>query len=160
MQFKLSQLFDFEQCGRCQGRGEYSYNQVDGTVCYDCLGAKVRPVKKHARLYADFTAAVRGYTQPTARNLRAGDEAAWFGSKEFARILSVETTPGTEAAHSGRYTRAGVAIFEGWQVITYESGKVEKIPEAICMRRKFNFEGALTLCAPATVAHIRARLTK
>ncbi len=25
-------------CGRCGGYGEYSYNQIDGTVCYGCNG--------------------------------------------------------------------------------------------------------------------------
>lgn len=31
-------VFETEVCHRCGGTGNYSYNQVDGTVCYGCSG--------------------------------------------------------------------------------------------------------------------------
>lgn len=29
-------------CGRCGGTGHYSFNMIDGTICYGCGGARVR----------------------------------------------------------------------------------------------------------------------
>lgn len=31
-------VFETEVCHRCGGSGNYSYNQVDGSVCYGCSG--------------------------------------------------------------------------------------------------------------------------
>lgn len=31
-------------CARCQGSGQYSFNPVDGTVCYGCRGTGTRYV--------------------------------------------------------------------------------------------------------------------
>lgn len=39
-------LFETEPCGRCGGSGHYSYNQIDGTVCFGCSGNKVRLTKR------------------------------------------------------------------------------------------------------------------
>src|SRR3954469_19373320 len=30
-----------ELCGRCGGEGDYSYNPLDGTICYGCGGSGV-----------------------------------------------------------------------------------------------------------------------
>lgn len=37
-----------QTCGRCGGSGNYSYNQIDGTVCYGCRGKKVSIVRMTA----------------------------------------------------------------------------------------------------------------
>lgn len=36
-------------CGRCGGTGHYSYNQIDGTMCYGCGGKGVVIDKKAAK---------------------------------------------------------------------------------------------------------------
>lgn len=36
----------YKLCHRCGGTGEYSWNRIDGTVCYGCGGAKYVKIKK------------------------------------------------------------------------------------------------------------------
>lgn len=43
-----SAIFETEHCGRCGGTGHYSYNQVDGTVCYGCGGSGKKLTKRGA----------------------------------------------------------------------------------------------------------------
>lgn len=38
-------------CPRCGGTGNYSYNQMDGTLCYGCMGAKT--ITKQVRAYSE-----------------------------------------------------------------------------------------------------------
>jgi hypothetical protein len=40
-----------EICSRCGGTGNYSYNEIDGTMCYGCHGKGVQIVEK--RIYTD-----------------------------------------------------------------------------------------------------------
>lgn len=39
-------IFENETCGRCGGSGSYSYNQMDGSMCYGCSGRGVRLTKR------------------------------------------------------------------------------------------------------------------
>ena len=39
-------LFESQTCSRCGGSGHYSYNQIDGTVCYGCGGRGVQLTKR------------------------------------------------------------------------------------------------------------------
>ena len=51
-------------CPRCGGTGHYSYNQMDGTRCYGCMGNKF--VTKKVRAYTE-----KEYTRMQAANERA-----------------------------------------------------------------------------------------
>lgn len=46
--------YETETCSRCGGTGHYSYNQIDGTRCFKCSGAKNVYTKRGtaARAYA------------------------------------------------------------------------------------------------------------
>ncbi len=48
--------FDTGTCSRCGGSGHYSYNQIDGTVCYGCGGSGKKLTKAGAnarRIYEE-----------------------------------------------------------------------------------------------------------
>ena len=38
--------FEIETCSRCGGSGHFSYNQIDGSRCFKCGGAKVTYTKR------------------------------------------------------------------------------------------------------------------
>lgn len=40
IQTRLIEIGLGEECGRCGGTGHYSYNQMDGTMCYGCNGQR------------------------------------------------------------------------------------------------------------------------
>lgn len=46
----MSQSIRYEtvECSRCGGTGHYSYNPMDGTICFKCRGAKRTSSKKGA----------------------------------------------------------------------------------------------------------------
>lgn len=44
MESKLG--FEIETCSRCGGSGHFSYNQIDGSRCFKCGGAKVTYTKR------------------------------------------------------------------------------------------------------------------
>jgi hypothetical protein len=77
-------LFETETCGRCGGTGHYSYNQINGTVCFGCHGHKVRLTKRGAAAQAWLH---KQQTVP-ANQLKVGDRVwaenffggyyAWF----------------------------------------------------------------------------------
>lgn len=50
-------------CSRCGGSGHFSYNQVDGTLCYGCSGRKsamVKLTKANKKLITEHFAAEQG----------------------------------------------------------------------------------------------------
>lgn len=58
--------FESEICERCGGTGEYSYNQLDGTRCYGCNGAKFRLTQRGREARDAYHAA-------NSDTIRAGD---------------------------------------------------------------------------------------
>lgn len=51
-------------CPRCNGTGHYSYNQIDGDICYECMGKKF------------ITKTVRVYTEKEYTRMKAANEHA------------------------------------------------------------------------------------
>ena len=51
-------------CPRCSGSGHYSYNPMDGDVCYECMGKKF------------ITKTVRAYTEKEYTRMQAANERA------------------------------------------------------------------------------------
>ncbi len=41
-----------EECGRCCGTGHYSFNLIDGTMCYGCMGTGARTYKTSPKVRA------------------------------------------------------------------------------------------------------------
>ena len=70
----MSEIFPTKTCTRCGGGGEYSYNQIDGTVCYGCNGSGKMWASKQVSTAVDaYSAELRQRKQPTASKLAVGD---------------------------------------------------------------------------------------
>lgn len=65
------------KCPRCGGSGHYSYNQMDGTVCYGCMGSGIKTM--NVRWYTDKERAA----QDRAAERRAEKASA---AKEARRV--------------------------------------------------------------------------
>ena len=53
MNMKFSEIFQTTECERCGGSGRYSWNAMDGDMCYGCSGAGVKYTKAaHAAVTA------------------------------------------------------------------------------------------------------------
>lgn len=64
----LLETFETKPCARCGGSGHYSYNQIDGTMCYGCRGRKVVYTKRGAAALAH----ARELRTVNASEVRAG----------------------------------------------------------------------------------------
>lgn len=83
--------FETETCGRCGGCGEYSYNQIDGSRCYGCLGTGRRLTKRGHAAKAHF----QQLTTMRGADIQAGMLVldTWRGNK-WRHVLSVEPGEG------------------------------------------------------------------
>ena len=48
--FRLIALGHYQVCSRCCGTGNYSYNMIDGTICYKCNGSGKQPIRLTKKL--------------------------------------------------------------------------------------------------------------
>ena len=77
--------FERETCGRCGGSGRYSYNQIDGDMCYGCQGKGVK-LTKRARIAQQ---ALRDARMVPAGDIKIGDRVRCAGTTIMVRdILS------------------------------------------------------------------------
>lgn len=74
-----------KKCPRCGGSGNYSYNEVDGTVCYGCYGAKY--VVDNVRAYTEKEYNQMATAKEKAKERKAAEKAA----KEKDLIDNAET---------------------------------------------------------------------
>ena len=69
--------YEREECGRCGGSGQHSYNQVDGSRCYGCGGTGKRLTKRGAaaRAFASslLDTPIEAFAEMTGRKARYAD---------------------------------------------------------------------------------------
>jgi hypothetical protein len=82
----------FRGCGRCGGYGQYSYNQLDGSMCYGCGGSGLGEVTT----WEDAEKLVKSRRAARARRQKAEFLAAWTKAIEWDGFL-------TEAADVVRF---------------------------------------------------------
>lgn len=70
-----SKTFETYTCFRCQGSGRYSFNLMDGSVCYGCGGTGKKLTKRgaEAKRYLDQIC-----TLPL-EEIKVGDKVLWGG---------------------------------------------------------------------------------
>lgn len=92
--------YETETCSRCGGSGHYSYNQLTGTRCFKCDGAKITLTKRGwaAKQYMDELRA-----QPLAE-VKVGDFIYW-GQKGRCLVTAIdEPTPsGVKTLRNGEW---------------------------------------------------------
>lgn len=62
-------------CPRCGGTGHYSYNEIDGTICYGCGGRKVITKKVRAYTESQYNSMVRAAEKRKAAKAEAREKA-------------------------------------------------------------------------------------
>lgn len=96
--------YDRVECSRCGGTGHYSYNPMDGTICFKCRGGKKvlsRPAAKSLKLVEEFKV---GLLSTPASAIEVGDAFKMFNSNRRYRkcieIRPVETN-GSKSLRDG-----------------------------------------------------------
>jgi hypothetical protein len=77
------QIIQFEttECSRCGGTGHYSYNAMDGTICYGCSGRKTQMTRKGAAAFKAYEAAKATVSNRPVYTARVGDRIYATGAK-------------------------------------------------------------------------------
>jgi hypothetical protein len=87
---KTTLTYATETCGRCGGSGHYSYNQINGTVCFGCHGQKTRLTKAGAKAQAAVRAFIATHYSVPVTSLAAGDRFTYEGRART--VATVETS--------------------------------------------------------------------
>lgn len=69
--------FDSKTCPRCGGTGEFSFNQMHGSMCYQCSGHARVLTKKGAEGYDEYAALMDKQRYPAPSDLKTGDLVTW-----------------------------------------------------------------------------------
>jgi len=93
-------------CPRCGGTGQYAYNELDGTMCYGCMGRKY--VIQSVRAYTE-----KEHNQQIARKER---EAA---KKEAARLAKEQDRINNAAAYKAKAATSMGFSEDGFVYIVY-----------------------------------------
>lgn len=87
--------FETVVCGRCGGTGHYSFNQIDGTMCYGCRGVGAVYTKRglEAKRFFDESLSV------PAKDVNIGDFIqCWAGDPKYYKV----TDKSYETINDGR----------------------------------------------------------
>jgi hypothetical protein len=99
-QTNLAAGIETKTCGRCGGSGHYSFNQIDGTMCYGCRGTGTVRTKRGDAARNFFSASILS---------RAGDvQVGWVARTDGGRWRPVT---GVE-----EYTLRGSSLKDGVMV--------------------------------------------
>jgi hypothetical protein len=169
MELKLTDIFETENCSRCGGTGEYSYNPMDGRRCFKCAGGRFQFTRKHSAMARDLMNAIRSQKETTAQFIQAGDVIAhprqtierngktyrpWIG------VRSVEFQAGTPEKHSGWSQSGGVKNYRGYIVLTLDDESIVREHECSMIRRKFTLDAALRYCEEKTARFVRRKVAE
>ncbi len=96
--------YDRIDCSRCGGTGHYSYNAMDGTICFKCRGAKKtlsHPAAKSLKLVEGFKV---GLLSTSASEIEVGDAFKSINSnRRYAKVIEVRPveTNGSKSLRDG-----------------------------------------------------------
>jgi hypothetical protein len=104
-------LFEHEICTRCLGGGEYSYNAIDGTRCYGCLGLGYR-LTARGRAAQTYLNAMR---KRPAEQVKVGDLIRYDGTRKrsFRTVTAIEAFPACQTFVNESGTAYRIVCGEG-----------------------------------------------
>lgn len=105
-------------CTRCYGEGRYSFNQIDGDVCYGCSGKRYQIAKSACGIVDAYRALIKNGKRPLWSDVQPGDRVARDG--KWAEVASTEQT---DLAYR--------------MVVTYTDGQTENVMPYAYARRQF-----------------------
>jgi hypothetical protein len=155
---KLTALFNTQSCGRCGSSGRHSYCQMHGTVCFQCGGSGSVFTKAHKGMAAELMSARRTYTSLSGSQIKVGDEIRRHSDEPYRTVTEITAVAGTEQSNSGSFSIGGEKTYRGYLVLTFQDGSQQRVPENLCMDRKYSFAGLMALLSEGTRKHIESRL--
>lgn len=170
---KPSQVFETETCGRCGGGGSYSFNLMDGDMCYGCHGTGVRYTKR-GRAALNLYKAIR--TLPVEL-VEVGDRILDEGSgwrtveavepnRSSGNIYPLDHPAIDEALERGDYVTLYEGVFDnaGQAAVVYGGVNIETPKVTLCGQRGGVVvaltDSAVKLAALRTIAEFQLSLTK
>lgn len=160
---RLTDIFATTTCGRCGGSGHYSFNQVDGTVCYGCIGTGYVWDRKDKKYALDYLAARKQAKETVLRGVVAGDRINMGGDWGWVNVREAVFVPGTEQSNRGHAKTGsgpGATVhYAGSVRLTFDDGSTYEGHEREIVIRSFNLEKVLSLCKhEQTRRRVRAAL--
>ncbi len=116
--------FPLVVCSRCDGCGEYSYNERDGTRCFGCGGDGWQIAKRAKPAWIAYISEVKEQKETVVRKLQVGDKIVrkkvWC---EVRSLTETDTEVGWTIVDGVRTTTDYqwiVEIFNGQEIISEE----------------------------------------
>lgn len=124
------EVFETEPCSRCGGSGRYSFNLMDGDLCYGCNGTGFKWTTKGGKAWKKFDA----MRETEVCNIKVGDKVGvhlGLGPKvSFVTVVSVGIA-------AWKYTTDGVAQ----NCITLHTERIDHVaPENSKIRKAWTKE--------------------
>lgn len=119
--------FESAPCSRCDGTGHHSYNPIEGTVCFQCRGAKYQLTPNGMRARAAYRALVD-------ERLSVNAEEVTPGTLVYAQARSAKTAWGTEYKKARRTVDAVTVTDDGHVHVTFTKEDFYWIFEATTTR--------------------------
>jgi hypothetical protein len=134
--------FEVETCGRCGGSGEYSYNAIDGTVCYGCRGKRKRYTKRGQAAFDYY----RSLCVKKASEVVIGDCIETGGRVE--KVCGIDTEGGMVVVKPGDKPRIEFETVNGYGLNTEADADVMTWPNGDEKRAKlaaaYDYQDTLT----------------
>jgi hypothetical protein len=113
--------FETETCGRCCGSGHYSFNMMDGTVCYGCSGAGVKRTKRGQ--------AARSLFEASLLTPLADVQVGWLYRGRSGKWFTVESI-GVGTSHWGsKDATTGELVWNNYIDLAYGRGNSIGFPK-------------------------------
>lgn len=83
--------FPVDTCSRCDGSGQYSYNQRDGSRCLKCSGFGYTIAKRAAEAWTAFQEAKEQASRVATTDIKVGDVINNpFDTRRFNTVTAIE----------------------------------------------------------------------
>lgn len=93
----MSTIIRYErtECSRCDGTGHYSFNPVDGTICFKCRGNKTTLTKQGASAQAKVAELKDQLLLVPASTIQVGDKFQPMGRRGWLTVEEVSPAGST-----------------------------------------------------------------
>jgi hypothetical protein len=75
--------YDREDCSRCGGSGQYSFNQIDGTMCYGCRGKGKKLTRKANASWKKIEEFKESLLHSLIEEIKVGDRVTTHGRRNW-----------------------------------------------------------------------------
>lgn len=156
--------FETAACSRCGGTGHYSFNQVSGTRCFRCRGARTTRTANGKRARAAYEALLAEHASIDAQDLKPGmlivsaaQSAEFYLSDHEKMWRTIDTVSVADGRVSVRFTRADrFWNFAPADRVRVDSPEIRVLVPKLMAKIAKRFKGATIEEVPAPVAEAPA----